>query len=79
MIHQLESVYEEGKPSDEQTKCIETFFNETDEFWQASELQLGEGSDEETQKMIEYFFCTIGGDAPQHIRKMITDWQEEGF
>ena len=79
MIYELEATYEEGKPSDEQTACIETFFDSSNEFWKASGLTTDTGSDEETQAMINFFLGALAGDIPEPILKMVTDWKDEGF
>lgn len=77
MVHDLPYVFVEGMPYDEQTKCVEAFFDEKDPTW----VELGyvpfTGSDEESQAMIKHALTNI--EHPDNIREMLEYWRDSGF
>jgi hypothetical protein len=78
MIYELEKAYKENTPSDEQGDCIEIFFCPS-EFWEQFGIDELDGSDEESNRMINLFLGSLGPDVPPHIRKMLIDWRDHGF
>ena len=78
MLHVLEQVYEEGKPFDEQTACIEEFFG-NDAFWKNQFDFEDDGSDENTEKMIDLVLNNLSADIPKHLIDMLNFWKVEGF
>ena len=82
MNYELVKLFEEGKPSDQQSACIRYFFEggADDIFVPAGFPKFGDrdGSDEETFKMINY---ALAGpfELEPHIRKMLEEWKTEGF
>ena len=79
MLYELECVFDESLPSDEQSACIEVFFDGSNDFWKESGLSVDTGSDAETVTMINYFLACVDTGISDNIRKMLNDWKEEGF
>lgn len=78
MIHILERKYVQDKPACEQTACIEEFFG-NDQFWEDQFDFYDDGSDENTEKMIDMFLANLSADMPEHLIEMLNSWKTEGF
>lgn len=82
MMQDVANAYQEGMPFDQQSGCIEAFFDENAKEWQHVAPAIGlsipfTGSDEESHLMIKYALHTWR--MPDHIREMLKSWYTEGF
>ena len=66
------------RPFDQQTECIETFFDGNNPFWAGTEHEGElEGTDEETQSMISMFIQNANPEGA--VLAMMLSWSEDGF
>lgn len=78
MLNELIESYVKDLPSDHQNACIEAFFENNNSFWEQVGI-TNDGSDDDSDRMINYVLNNLRTELPTHIVKMLEDWKETGF
>lgn len=78
MFSELIESYVKDLPSDQQDACIEAFFDNNQSFWDQVGI-TNDGSDDSSDRMINYVLNNYRMELPTHIIKMLEDWKETGF